>query len=168
MLCLCKTASLKFKRAVFHFFGTEVTLAEFATRRVSSSASTMSGRAIISYDDIAPSQPPEISSSSDQPPAKRRKKSKNASGGGRNTQHWDDPSPSVSHSHSYAQSHKAPSATAGRPRVGPREETRDLTHEEIWDDSALIDAWNAANEEYEVLNGPDKQWKSKPAHDSAL
>jgi hypothetical protein len=30
------------------------------------------------------------------------------------------------------------------------EESRELTHEEIWDDSALIAAWDAANEEYEV------------------
>ena len=30
------------------------------------------------------------------------------------------------------------------------DESRELTHEEIWDDSALIDAWNAATEEYEV------------------
>lgn len=30
------------------------------------------------------------------------------------------------------------------------EESRDLTHSEIWDDSALIDAWNAAAEEYKV------------------
>ena len=30
------------------------------------------------------------------------------------------------------------------------EESRELTHEEIWDDSALIDAWNSANAEYEV------------------
>jgi hypothetical protein len=30
------------------------------------------------------------------------------------------------------------------------EESRELTYEEIWDDSALIDAWNAATEEYEV------------------
>ena len=30
------------------------------------------------------------------------------------------------------------------------EESRDLTHEEIWDDSALIDAWNSATAEYEV------------------
>lgn len=29
-------------------------------------------------------------------------------------------------------------------------ESRELTHDEIWDDSALIDAWNAASEEYEV------------------
>jgi hypothetical protein len=33
------------------------------------------------------------------------------------------------------------------------EESRFLTHEEIWDDSALIEAWNAANEEYEVRLG---------------
>lgn len=30
------------------------------------------------------------------------------------------------------------------------EENRELTHTEIWDDSALIDAWNAATEEYKV------------------
>lgn len=30
------------------------------------------------------------------------------------------------------------------------EESRDLTHEEIWDDSALVDAWNSATAEYEV------------------
>jgi hypothetical protein len=30
------------------------------------------------------------------------------------------------------------------------EDSRELTNDEIWDDSALIDAWNAATEEYEV------------------
>ena len=30
------------------------------------------------------------------------------------------------------------------------EESRALTHEEIWDDAALIDAWNSAEAEYEV------------------
>ncbi|KAG1838216.1 hypothetical protein DFJ58DRAFT_733960 [Suillus subalutaceus] len=30
------------------------------------------------------------------------------------------------------------------------EESRELTHEEIWDGSALIDAWNSATAEYEV------------------
>ena len=30
------------------------------------------------------------------------------------------------------------------------EESRDLTHDEIWDDSALIEAWNSATAEYEV------------------
>lgn len=32
------------------------------------------------------------------------------------------------------------------------DESRELTYEEIWDDSALIDAWNAATEEYEVCD----------------
>lgn len=30
------------------------------------------------------------------------------------------------------------------------DESRELTHEEVWDDSALIAAWDAATEEYEV------------------
>ncbi len=30
------------------------------------------------------------------------------------------------------------------------EESRELSHDEIWDDSALIDAWNSAAAEYEV------------------
>ncbi|KAF9261910.1 hypothetical protein L218DRAFT_960864 [Marasmius fiardii PR-910] len=46
--------------------------------------------------------------------------------------------------------------------------SRELTHEEIWDDSALIDAWNAATEEYEAYHGPDKGWKSEPVHKSPL
>ena len=32
------------------------------------------------------------------------------------------------------------------------EESRELSHEEIWDDSALIDAWNSAAAEYEVCS----------------
>lgn len=34
------------------------------------------------------------------------------------------------------------------------EESRELTHEEIWDDSALIEAWNSAAAEYEVCTSP--------------
>ncbi len=30
------------------------------------------------------------------------------------------------------------------------EESRELTHNEIWDDSALIDAWESAKAEYAV------------------
>ncbi|KAF8640454.1 hypothetical protein AX17_000118 [Amanita inopinata Kibby_2008] len=48
------------------------------------------------------------------------------------------------------------------------DDSRELTHEEIWDDSALIEAWNAATEEYEALNGPDKSWKGEPIHKSLL
>ena len=31
------------------------------------------------------------------------------------------------------------------------EESRELTHDEIWDDSALITAWESATAEYEVI-----------------
>ena len=68
------------------------------------------------------------------------------------------------------------------------EESRDLTHEEIWDDSALIDAWNSAAAEYEVrrrirflayvthswiivkaYHGKDnKEWKNEPVKRSPL
>jgi hypothetical protein len=48
------------------------------------------------------------------------------------------------------------------------DESRELTYEEIWDDSALIDAWNAATEEYEAYNGPDKGWKTQPVNKSPL
>ncbi|KAJ7293991.1 hypothetical protein C8J57DRAFT_42388 [Mycena rebaudengoi] len=46
--------------------------------------------------------------------------------------------------------------------------SRYLTSEEAWDDSALIDAWNAATEEYEAFHGPDKGWKKDPVHKSPL
>ncbi|KAJ3998858.1 hypothetical protein F5050DRAFT_1566266 [Lentinula boryana] len=48
------------------------------------------------------------------------------------------------------------------------EESRELAHEEIWDDSALIEAWNAATEEYKAYHGPDKGWKNEPVHKSPL
>jgi hypothetical protein len=35
---------------------------------------------------------------------------------------------------------------------GGMEAGRQLTHAEIWDDSALIDAWNAAEEEYKIFH----------------
>ena len=47
-------------------------------------------------------------------------------------------------------------------------QSRELTHEEIWDDSALVEAWNAAMEEYEAYHGPDKGWKKEPLHKSPL
>lgn len=47
-------------------------------------------------------------------------------------------------------------------------EGRELTHDEMWDDSALIDAWDAAMEEYEAFHGPDKGWQKEPVHKSPL
>ena len=74
-------------------------------------------------------------------------------------QHWDDPGTSQD---VLSYDDPTPVAHEEDPRVdemGVEEEeaeeqegemSRHLTHEEIWDDSALIEAWNAANEEYEV------------------
>jgi hypothetical protein len=48
------------------------------------------------------------------------------------------------------------------------EESRELTHEEIWDDSALINAWEAATKEYEAYHGSKKAWKSETANEAPL
>jgi hypothetical protein len=64
------------------------------------------------------------------------------------------------------------------------EMSRDLTQDEIWDDSALIKAWDAANAEYEAshfsniihgtlrrfqaYHGPDKGRKKTPVDSSPL
>lgn len=48
------------------------------------------------------------------------------------------------------------------------EEGRELTHEEIWDDSALIDAWNSATAEYEAFHGKTQDWKSTTVKKSSL
>lgn len=48
------------------------------------------------------------------------------------------------------------------------EESRELTHEEIWDDSALIDAWNSATAEYEAFHGKTHDWKSTTVKKSSL
>lgn len=48
------------------------------------------------------------------------------------------------------------------------EESRELTHEEIWDDSALIDAWNSATAEYEAFHGKTQDWKSTTVKKSSL
>ncbi|KAA1475434.1 hypothetical protein DENSPDRAFT_842206 [Dentipellis sp. KUC8613] len=48
------------------------------------------------------------------------------------------------------------------------EESRELTHEDIWDDSALIDAWESATAEYEAFHGKGKSWKNEPVKKSPL
>ncbi|KAL1741690.1 hypothetical protein HDZ31DRAFT_84667 [Schizophyllum fasciatum] len=126
------------------------------------------------------------------PPAKKRKGNKK----NRNQQHqqhqqhWDDsgsshgvrapPAPGASQngthgplhngaattSYGEAASHDAAPSTSQNP--ADEEESRVLTYEEIWDDSALIDAWEAANEEYEAYHGKGKSWKNEPVHKSVL
>ncbi|KAI9512765.1 hypothetical protein F5148DRAFT_1161452 [Russula earlei] len=48
------------------------------------------------------------------------------------------------------------------------EESRELTYDEIWDDSALIAAWESATAEYEAYHGKAKDWKKEPAKRSPL
>ncbi|KAF8845542.1 hypothetical protein BDN67DRAFT_1007381 [Paxillus ammoniavirescens] len=48
------------------------------------------------------------------------------------------------------------------------EESRELTHQEIWDDSALIDAWNSAEAEYKAYHGNSKEWKTDLVKPSPL
>jgi hypothetical protein len=48
------------------------------------------------------------------------------------------------------------------------EESRELTHEEIWDDSALVNAWEAATEEYETYHGSKKPWKTETVNKAPL
>ena len=86
-------------------------------------------------------------------------------------QHWDDPTPTI---HGGGPPNRQSKAKDKEVVSGDDEaeredgESRELTHEEIWDDSALVDAWNAAMEEYETYNGPDKGWKKEPVHKSPL
>jgi hypothetical protein len=48
------------------------------------------------------------------------------------------------------------------------EESRELTHEEIWDDSALVYAWESAMEEYQSYHGGEDAWKKEPVKKSPL
>ncbi|CAE6402412.1 unnamed protein product [Rhizoctonia solani] len=76
--------------------------------------------------------------------------------------HWDEPSDSVTL--------KQNEPVAPPPTKKPKRYQIDhsLTQNELWDDSALIAAWDAAAEEYESLNGPEKKWKEDPVNKSAL
>ena len=99
------------------------------------------------------------------PPAKKRKTNQNqgrygASGSGRQ-QHWDDPGnqepqmvyDEVAVASGSGSGHAGQTAGGEQYEEGEEEESRELTHEEIWDDSALIEAWNSAAAEYEVRSG---------------
>ncbi|KAG6850176.1 hypothetical protein H0H93_016856 [Arthromyces matolae] len=77
-------------------------------------------------------------------------------------------SPPQSHNRPPAKKRKGNKHSRGRNAVVSAEDSRELSHDEIWDDSALIDAWDAATEEYEAYNGPDKGWKKEPIHKSPL
>lgn len=48
------------------------------------------------------------------------------------------------------------------------EESRELTQDEMWDDSALIAAWESATAEYEAYHGKGKDWKKETVKKSPL
>ncbi|KAI1784714.1 hypothetical protein LXA43DRAFT_1041324 [Ganoderma leucocontextum] len=142
-------------------------------------------RPIISYDDITipqlaePPVPPErqTNPTAVQPPAKKRKTGPNHRQGGSGSgragqpmQHWDDPgNQGMSMSYDDAPKQVETKAVAAEEEYyEEEEESRELTREEIWDDSALIDAWNSAAAEYEAFHGPGKQWKQEPIKKSPL
>ncbi|KAJ3551328.1 hypothetical protein NP233_g13100 [Leucocoprinus birnbaumii] len=116
----------------------------------------MTSRPLVSYDDITlpyDAPPPAPAPPKSQPPSKKRKRNNHKKQSGpppQAPQHWDDPERDLD------------------DEAMDDSESRELTHEEIWDDSALIDAWNAAMEEYEAFHGPDKGWKKDPVHKSPL
>jgi len=97
-----------------------------------------------------------------------------------NIQHWDEPELDVSEiGYEEEDSMAALQADDSMKEVEmelsedpeeeeDEEESRQLTQGEIWDDSALIAAWDAANEEYEAIHGKNKDWKKERVHKSPL
>lgn len=79
-----------------------------------------------------------------------------------NVQHWDEPELEISEIGYEEQDSALAQGDESMKEVEmelsedvdeeeeDEDESRELDHEEIWDDSALIEAWDAANEEYEV------------------
>lgn len=96
-------------------------------------------RSVVSYGDLG-----QVTTMSTPGPPKKRKRQQNKrkSSGSQKFTHWDEPveNHDVSLlSHDNANGDEVVNA-----------ESRELTHEEIWDDSALVEAWDAAMDEYRV------------------
>jgi hypothetical protein len=128
-------------------------------------------RSVVSYDDL---EQVATTPAPGPPPTKKRKRQQNKrkSLAFQNFTHWDEPV--ENHDVSLAAQDYADELEDERVNV----ENRELTHEEIWDDSALIKAWDAAMDEYKVCNicmcvctpshclqafhGPENKWKTDP------
>ncbi|PSR76843.1 hypothetical protein PHLCEN_2v8157 [Hermanssonia centrifuga] len=137
-------------------------------------------RPVVSYDDLsAPQQPVQQQlgpplPSTNQPPAKKRRVHQKAPQRRppQYTQHWDDPG---SNTQTMNYDDDVSAVAPGSENAGyeeeeeeQEEESRELTHNEIWDDSALIDAWDSAIAEYEAYHGSGKKWKEEPVKKSPL
>ncbi|KAI0693637.1 hypothetical protein BC835DRAFT_1406691 [Cytidiella melzeri] len=129
-------------------------------------------RPVVSYDDIAAPQndaPTQLGPplpSTNQPPAKKRRTSPQKASQKRVQQHWDDPGTNAQVI-DYGVNVSG-SAADEMDYEEEEEESRELTQEDIWDDSALIEAWNSATAEYEAYHGKNKDWKSEPVKKSSL
>ena len=150
----------------------------------------MEARPVVSYEDITlpydqpdELQPPQPSSSSrnhlyHHPPTSKKRKKNN-----QKAKQHKSASNSTSQRAEFIKSTGASSKQQpeeeqwdadpdegeyGYDEGGEFEESRELTHEEIWDDSTLVNAWAAATEEYEAFHGPDKGWKKEPVNKSPL
>jgi hypothetical protein len=114
----------------------------------------MATRQMVSYDDIVLPYDSSVDCSRPPPPKKRKKNSQKA-------RQVDKPQVT-------ALRNRETSAPEGDMVEYDEEESRELSREEIWDDSALVDAWEAAQEEYELYHGTGKDWKNGPLKKSPL
>ncbi len=112
-------------------------------------------RPILSYEDIASPVTPVVSARAAVNGRSNLDVRRGGRSQGRSTRvHWDGPGSSSSQHVPYDE--HSTRRDAGDSSSGPPAwewKSRDLTHEEIWDDSALIEAWDSAMEEYEVRQG---------------
>ncbi|KAG1889217.1 hypothetical protein F4604DRAFT_1915074 [Suillus subluteus] len=126
-----------------------------------------SHRQLVQYGDLEQSQQTNGASSSavashprQSPPSKKRKRSNQKAKRPRKTAHWDEPGDNQMN-YDDASAHDEDGEIE-------EDESRELSHEEIWDDSALIDAWNSATAEYEAFHGKTQDWKSTTVKKSSL
>ncbi|KAG2364747.1 hypothetical protein BDR07DRAFT_1354715 [Suillus spraguei] len=124
-----------------------------------------SHRQLVQYGDLEQSNGTCSSATSaphshQSPPFKKRKRSNQKAKRPRKTAHWDEP---VDNQMNYDDV-----SAHGEDGEIEEEEGRELTHEEIWDDSALIDAWHSATAEYEAFHGKTQDWKSTTVKKSSL
>lgn len=119
----------------------------------------------MSYDDITPHyRPAESIQTQGQPPTKKRKKNNKRSKIAQRLHHNLHEKISSS-PHTPLDDQIVEMEEAGG-EFG--DECRELSHEEIWDDSSLVEAWEAAQQEYEMYHGNDKDWKKEPVKKSPL
>lgn len=100
-------------------------------------------RSVVPYDDL---EQITTTSAPGPPPIKKRKRQQNKRklSGPQKFVHWDEPV----ENHDVSFTNNDYFGDLEVETVGI--ENRELTHEEIWDDSALIEAWDAAMDEYKV------------------